>query len=1182
MFRACGTGVFNNLIKHCKFMKNSFMIPKCLYINQGKLLPICFLSKKLISSLILAIFCFSGLVSAQTDFCGFDETLQQSIAENPELQKVLDENEKRLQAFIKKYTKDPKHEVDKSIGNGVYEIPVVFHIIHTGTGSPSDIDPALCATALEELNNDFRDSMHTDVEIQFCLAKRDQFGNPSSGVTKHDGTGIGGYENVGINRLANGNEAAIKGLSVWPNTDFINIWVVNNIHGGNGITLGYATFPGSSAAIDGIVIRYDVLGSSIYSNALTHEAGHFFDLYHTFEGGSAGACPPNSDCNLQGDRICDTPPHKLVQGGCDTTNLNICDNNNSLDSVAHNHMNYTENDCRYEFTDSQAVRIRCALLTLRQPLTYSLGCASGCLTTTSSFTVDSTGVDTLTNVSFVSTSTGNAPLQYSWLIDGTEVGTSNVFQHVFGDPGQYEVCLDVTGSDGCIKRSCTTMTAFPVCAPSPNPCEKVLSGSFEQINSSTGSSNNFDPVCGWDKTESSPFYCNMPDNNSIGLIFTYTTTFDEERVTSEAPLDLKVGSDYIISFDYHVTNEVPEKLIVALTQTGTPGPLPSNANIIAEISRPDVNTTNQINHECHEVGAVFEHYDGGFTYSGDGKLYLNISGKTGFHYDTLTSQGQTVLILKRHESIVFFDNISIIGCETPDCTPIPEFEIKQDSCSATFSGYDVGGGGSFHWDFGDGDTETGQVVFHEFLYGDTFDVCLTITCEENEAISEMLCKEVIVPDSCNQCDTLSTPITAILCEEDTTTTNTFISNFSFSVPDGYGPCDEGGNLFITSKETGITILSYEIDTLPVGTDIITVAALMAPLSVFEFEKNGAFAVTTLCNDSMMICIEFEIAPTVCDDCHDPVETEAVCNDSLSSDSVFVYEGSVVVNIDGGNNVDFCGVFSPEIDFSITNIVQNVNDWTINYSITTTQSGYTGTTALLCFYHNIELIQICVPLNISVSCDILPQNCVATWGEKPDTCDFESQGNYVFNIPNMTVVGNGSYSLCDGGLFGTIDGGGTVVVNSANVSGLYLSFDITIVMPSATFVSGNGYELRLYLCDDQGNPVCYLMPYELFIGECGGGSGGEGMGRPNTGRIYSHFDILPNPASDKLIILTDGYGMETDREIKIMDLTGRIIGSSDVFEAKQEINITQFHTGIYFVAIMERGVPVKTEKVVILR
>jgi hypothetical protein len=158
--------------------------------------------------------------------------------------------------------------------------------------------------------------------------------------------------------LAEGiNEQELKDLSRWPHGDCLNIWIVHNIWSNNQYTIfGSSTFPGESDDKDGIILRSDIVGSSNHSKVLTHEVGHYLNLYHTYQGGNETLCPPNSNCEVDGDHCCDTSPHKMVVGGCDTSGNNSC---GAFDpTVVNNYMNVTQNSCKDRFTTCQVIRMR--------------------------------------------------------------------------------------------------------------------------------------------------------------------------------------------------------------------------------------------------------------------------------------------------------------------------------------------------------------------------------------------------------------------------------------------------------------------------------------------------------------------------------------------------------------------------------------------------------------------------------------------------------------------------------------------------------------------------------------------------------------------------------------------------------------------------------------------------------
>ena len=106
------------------------------------------------------------------------------------------------------------------------------------------------------------------------------------------------------------------------------------------------------------------------SGTLPHEVGHGFFLYHTFNGdGGNVSCPVDTDCLIDGDHICDTPPHK--QGDCGT--INPCTVSGVWDNSRYNYMAYCPLVNR--FTPGQRDRIRAtAIVAPRASLLTSLGC----------------------------------------------------------------------------------------------------------------------------------------------------------------------------------------------------------------------------------------------------------------------------------------------------------------------------------------------------------------------------------------------------------------------------------------------------------------------------------------------------------------------------------------------------------------------------------------------------------------------------------------------------------------------------------------------------------------------------------------------------------------------------------------------------------------------------------------
>ena len=172
------------------------------------------------------------------------------------------------------------------------------------------------------------------------------------------GGGEGGYNTgiaftlAGVDRFKNNNWHRDKQSTTYRaqtrlgGKNALNIWLVDFSN------LGIATFPWEYSArptIDGIRVHYASLPGGSYANfnlgeTATHEAGHWFGLYHTFQGG----------CTTTNDSVADTPAQSSSTSGCpegkDTCSLP------GLDPI-HNYMDYSYDTCYNQFTSGQSTRM---------------------------------------------------------------------------------------------------------------------------------------------------------------------------------------------------------------------------------------------------------------------------------------------------------------------------------------------------------------------------------------------------------------------------------------------------------------------------------------------------------------------------------------------------------------------------------------------------------------------------------------------------------------------------------------------------------------------------------------------------------------------------------------------------------------------------------------------------------
>ena len=288
--------------------------------------------------------------------CGTDAIHQMLMQTDPVYRAGILSLEEQIQSILQNPSK-------LKLLPAVYTIPVVVHVIEDGVFNISDVT---IQGAIDGLNARFKNII--DIEIEFCLALRDPDCNLTTGINRVDGTVVTDYATNGIYGSATVNPSgasatAVKDLSIWPYTDYYNIWVVNNI----GVFAGYASYPSVENIYDGTVIVWDHMQYS--STTLTHEIGHGFFLYHTFEGDNNGdQCPPNAVCTVDGDKVCDTPPHRRD----DCSGTNFC-TGGSLSLVSANYMSYCP--LTTEFVQGQKDRMRAAaIIAPRESLLSSQGC----------------------------------------------------------------------------------------------------------------------------------------------------------------------------------------------------------------------------------------------------------------------------------------------------------------------------------------------------------------------------------------------------------------------------------------------------------------------------------------------------------------------------------------------------------------------------------------------------------------------------------------------------------------------------------------------------------------------------------------------------------------------------------------------------------------------------------------
>lgn len=225
------------------------------------------------------------------------------------------------------------------------DIPVYWHVIRSSTSlSGGNIPQSQIDASIDVLNADY-----AGTGLSFTLAGTDVTTNSTWFQRADDCSGFS-YQTAMKRALRKGGANA---LNIYTTGFTLSTGDCSGL-------LGYARFPSdysSSPTDDGVVIRYSTVpgGSAAPYNegrTLTHEAGHWVGLYHTFQGGCSGS----------GDQVSDTPAEAQPAFGC-PVGRDTC-SSAGVDPVR-NYMDYTDDSCMDNFTAGQTARLQAQMTAYR-------------------------------------------------------------------------------------------------------------------------------------------------------------------------------------------------------------------------------------------------------------------------------------------------------------------------------------------------------------------------------------------------------------------------------------------------------------------------------------------------------------------------------------------------------------------------------------------------------------------------------------------------------------------------------------------------------------------------------------------------------------------------------------------------------------------------------------------------
>jgi len=418
---------------------------------------------------LLASFLFAGtILFAQNQVlrCYTYEHAQEMMQKDPS----LIQNYQNFENMMKQISEN-NPEVNKNSEAQMVPrvIPVVFHIIHEG--GTENISTAQILDQLRVMNEDFQEqnadtvnapapfaAVRANCNIEFRMAQKDPNGNCTDGIVRV------------YSSLTNNANDYTKLVSTWPNTKYLNIWVVKTIESSTGIILGYAQFPGmGNAATDGIIVRHDCIGTigtaptGLFPTEMgrvpIHEVGHWLGLRHIW---GDGVCLT--------DFVADTPPAQAENSGCPTFphQPNICTGTGPNGEMFCNYMDYSNGNCINMFTVGQKGVMDAVLNGIRSNLIgpsnlFATGTNGTPPVPCAPIAAISPGAAKFIcaggSVAFSSTSYNGTPTSWIWSFPGGTPATSTTPNQtvVYSTPGVYGATLTVSNGVGTSTKTITSL-----------------------------------------------------------------------------------------------------------------------------------------------------------------------------------------------------------------------------------------------------------------------------------------------------------------------------------------------------------------------------------------------------------------------------------------------------------------------------------------------------------------------------------------------------------------------------------------------------------------------------------------------------------------------------------------------------------------------------------------------------
>ena len=337
----------------------------------------------------LVMFGKNVVAQSQAPVCG-NELIQEEINKDPYKKAYFENYFNQYVAENKAMAAESAQARSKTTAPKIYPvvlIPVVFHVVMNQAQFGQILDTAGLIDRINSqilvMNEDFNNGNADlagvpagfqpkigNASIQFQLARRDPQGKAKLGIVyKMQNASFTGYaaHDHSVKRNVMG------GSDPWDYTKYLNVWITPILPpSSGGQILGYAYNSVYSQnttgdpALAGVVVHYlafgrktamstNFYGSATKGRTLTHELGHFFNIWHIW-----GITTPSgqSNCN-EDDGIDDTPLQEKSNTSCPLgIKANCTQASDPAGEMYMNFMDYSTDACTRMFSLGQVERMR--------------------------------------------------------------------------------------------------------------------------------------------------------------------------------------------------------------------------------------------------------------------------------------------------------------------------------------------------------------------------------------------------------------------------------------------------------------------------------------------------------------------------------------------------------------------------------------------------------------------------------------------------------------------------------------------------------------------------------------------------------------------------------------------------------------------------------------------------------